>query len=141
MKDRIKIFIALLGVDIVGIAAGASKEVSANVQPFGNCIYCGTMTHVTCLRQNTYSYTTTCKDSSCKVKVYKSRSAEICKICGRYVAYYGEHECAESHSSCGKGYVSICTQGYWPIDPLKNKENILIYNVKRNRLINDGFFI
>lgn len=91
-----------------------------NIQPYQNCVDCGTLTIPQCLKQNIYSYTTSCKrSSSCSVKVYKSRSAEICRNCGKYVAYYSYHECVEVHSSCSKGTVSTCTIGYWPLSILE----------------------
>lgn len=136
IRNKTNMILALIAVMVMGIAGSMCTEVKADVvQPRGNCIYCNKLTFVTCLKQNTYSYTTTCnKSSSCKVKVYKSRSAEICQGCGRYVAYYGQHECAESHSSCGKGYVSICTQGYWPTLIQENLENISEYNANHSIL-------
>ena len=132
IRNKTNVILALVAVMVMGLAGSTGTEVKADViQPRGNCIYCNKLTFVQCLKQNTYSYTTSCnKSSSCKVKVYKSRSAEICQGCGRYVAYYGQHECAESHSSCGKGYVSICTQGYWPTIISENIENISGYNEK-----------
>lgn len=131
IRNKTNVILALVAVMVMGIAGSTCTEVNAGViQPRGNCMYCDWPVGTSCLRQNVYAYTASCnKSSSCKVKVYESRSAQVCSGCGRYIEYYGYHECAESHSSCGKGYVSICTVHYMPPSNLKeNIENVSEYN-------------
>lgn len=105
-KKKICTALVLIMVMSAVIIGSGDINVNAEIQPKGNCPDCNRLTVVSCLKQNVYSYTTSCgKSSSCKVKVYKSRSAEICE-------------------SCGKGFVSICTQGYWPTRVWGNTEEV-----------------